>query len=108
MTRYWRVAALVMMAGIIDAPARAQDFPTRPITMIVPFAVGGPADITGRIIADIFTRHLGQRVIGQVLANRVGVGVGLLEDVAVSVRFLVDGRLICVDVAPCAADSAAL
>nr|WP_249780343.1 tripartite tricarboxylate transporter substrate-binding protein [Bradyrhizobium sp. dw_411] len=53
-----------MTASIITgAPAHAQDFPARPITMIVPFAVGGPADITGRIVADIFTRHLGQRVI---------------------------------------------
>jgi tripartite-type tricarboxylate transporter receptor subunit TctC len=63
-TKHWGAATILLMAGIIiGAPARAQDFPTRPITMIVPFAVGGPADITGRIVADIFTRHLGQRVI---------------------------------------------
>jgi tripartite-type tricarboxylate transporter receptor subunit TctC len=50
-----------MFAGAIGA--QAQDYPARPVTMIVPFAAGGPADITGRIVADIFTRHLGQRFI---------------------------------------------
>jgi tripartite-type tricarboxylate transporter receptor subunit TctC len=43
--------------------APAQEYPARTITMIVPFAAGGPADITGRIVADILSRHLGQRVV---------------------------------------------
>ena len=43
--------------------ARAEDYPARPVTVIVPFAAGGPADITGRIVADIFTRHLGQNFV---------------------------------------------
>src|ERR1700684_1073619 len=54
------VAALIM-AGTNGAPA--QDYPTRVVTIIVPFAAGGPADITGRIIADIFNRHLGQKFV---------------------------------------------
>ncbi len=41
--------------------AEAQNFPTKSGTVIVPFAPGGPADITGRIVAEIFTRHLGQQ-----------------------------------------------
>src|SRR5689334_19293 len=40
--------------------ARAEDYPARTVTIIVPFAAGGPADVTGRIVADIFSRHLGQ------------------------------------------------
>ena len=78
MTKHWRAAALLLMAGVIGAPAQAQDFPTRPITMIVPFAVGGPADITGRIVADIFTRHLGQRVIVENI-NGAGGTIGAVR-----------------------------
>jgi len=54
-------ALLVMLAGI--SGARAQDYPTKTVTIIVPFAAGGPADVTGRIVADIFTRHLGQQFV---------------------------------------------
>src|SRR5689334_7748640 len=43
--------------------ARAEDYPARTVTIIVPFAAGGPADITGRIVADIFNRHLGQKFV---------------------------------------------
>ena len=43
--------------------AQAQNYPTRAVTVIVPFAAGGPADITGRIVADIFSRHLGQQFV---------------------------------------------
>ncbi|MEP7031107.1 MAG: tripartite tricarboxylate transporter substrate-binding protein, partial [Pseudolabrys sp.] len=46
-----------------QAQAQAQDYPTRSGTVIVPFAAGGPADITGRIVADILTRHLGQSFV---------------------------------------------
>jgi tripartite-type tricarboxylate transporter receptor subunit TctC len=57
-------AAIVLMAsGSTGAPACAEDYPARTITMIVPFAVGGPADITGRIVADIFSRRLGRSVV---------------------------------------------
>jgi tripartite-type tricarboxylate transporter receptor subunit TctC len=78
-TKHWGAAAFLLIAGIIvGAPAQAQDFPTRPITMIVPFAVGGPADITGRIVADIFTRHLGQRVIVENI-NGAGGTIGAVR-----------------------------
>jgi tripartite-type tricarboxylate transporter receptor subunit TctC len=60
MTRFMAAAALVL-AAIVGA--QAQDYPTRTITIIVPFAAGGPADITGRVVADILTRHLGQNAV---------------------------------------------
>ena len=64
MTRHWFAAAILLMAtGINGTQTLAEDYPARTITMIVPFAAGGPADITGRIVADIFARHLGQRVV---------------------------------------------
>jgi tripartite-type tricarboxylate transporter receptor subunit TctC len=55
------VAALLTIAG--TNYAIAQDYPARPVTIIVPFAAGGPADITGRIVADIFSRHLNQKFV---------------------------------------------
>jgi tripartite-type tricarboxylate transporter receptor subunit TctC len=54
-------ALLIILAGI--GGVQAQDYPTRTVTVIVPFAAGGPADVTGRIVADIFTRHLGQQFV---------------------------------------------
>jgi tripartite-type tricarboxylate transporter receptor subunit TctC len=69
MTRQWAAAVLLMVAGINGASA--EDYPARTVTMIVPFAAGGPADITGRIVADIFTRHFGQKFV---VENAVGAG----------------------------------
>jgi tripartite-type tricarboxylate transporter receptor subunit TctC len=43
--------------------ARAQDWPIRPITMVVPFAAGGPADTVGRILAAPLSEHLGQQIV---------------------------------------------
>jgi len=73
--KQWIAAALVTLAG---TSALAQDYPSRPVTVIVPFAAGGPADITGRIVADIYTRHLGQQFV---VENVVGAGgtVGALR-----------------------------
>src|SRR5438105_1998082 len=43
----------IMLAAIVDfsAPTAAQTWPTRPLTLVVPFAAGGPSDVAGRIIA---------------------------------------------------------
>lgn len=61
------VAALALAAS----GALAQGFPTRPITMIVPFSAGGPTDIIARIVGDHMSRTLGQQVV---VENVVGVG----------------------------------
>jgi tripartite-type tricarboxylate transporter receptor subunit TctC len=63
--------AIALASGIGVAQAGAQSYPSRPVTIIVPFAAGGPADITGRVVADIFTRALGQRFV---VENVVGAG----------------------------------
>jgi tripartite-type tricarboxylate transporter receptor subunit TctC len=62
MAKHLIAAAVVLMAAGMNG-AKAQDYPTRTVTVIVPFAAGGPADITGRIVADIFSRHLGQKFV---------------------------------------------
>jgi tripartite-type tricarboxylate transporter receptor subunit TctC len=56
------IASVALVCAGISV-AQAQSYPTRAGTVIVPFAAGGPADITGRIVADIFSRALGQQFI---------------------------------------------
>jgi len=71
-------AAAVMVAMIADdpaiRPAFAQDWPTRPMTLVVPFSAGGSSDAIARIIADGISNNLRQPVV---VENVAGVG-GLL------------------------------
>ena len=53
--------ALATVAGAINA-ARAADYPTRPIKLVVPYPAGGPTDVLGRMVADFLTRDLKQPV----------------------------------------------
>jgi tripartite-type tricarboxylate transporter receptor subunit TctC len=52
-------AALMVLGGF----AKAQDWPTRPVTMVVPFAAGGPVDTFGRVVAPRLSEILRQQVI---------------------------------------------
>jgi len=70
LAKQW-IAAAMLLAIAGTNGAQAQDYPTRTATVIVPFAAGGPADITGRIVADIFSRYLGQKFV---VENVVGAG----------------------------------
>src|SRR5258706_7643383 len=56
----------------------AQDYPTRPIRIIVPFGAGGPADVTARLIGNVLQEHFGQPFV---VENRTGAGgvIGALE-----------------------------
>ncbi len=66
------LAALAAVGGSLVAPlARAQGFPTRPITLIVPWPAGGATDVTLRLLAELAGRQLGQRVV---IENRPGAG----------------------------------
>jgi tripartite-type tricarboxylate transporter receptor subunit TctC len=68
--------ATSIATGALLAPATsvAQDFPTRPVTMIIPFPPGGVADTVGRPIADAMGRTLKQSVVAE---NRSGAGGGI-------------------------------
>jgi tripartite-type tricarboxylate transporter receptor subunit TctC len=51
-------------AAALSGPALAQgNYPTRPITMIIPFAAGGPTDTVGRLIAQAMGTELGQTIV---------------------------------------------
>src|SRR4051812_39619016 len=72
------VAATLALALPLLAPAPtwADTYPSRPITMIVVFAPGGPTDVLARIVADHMGRTLGQRVIVENLAGAGGTTGG--------------------------------
>jgi tripartite-type tricarboxylate transporter receptor subunit TctC len=57
------IAALAAASLIYALPAQADDFPSRPMTMVIPFAAGGPTDILGRVIAGRMSEIMGQTVI---------------------------------------------
>ena len=61
----------VLAASAAFAPVQAQDYPTRNITMIVPFAAGGPTDVIARIVTGHMQQTLGQPII---IENVVGAG----------------------------------
>jgi tripartite-type tricarboxylate transporter receptor subunit TctC len=72
-SRVLATGGLAVLAGLgaIAAPAQAQDYPTRAITMIVPFAAGGPTDVVARIVTGHMAQTLGQSII---IENVVGAG----------------------------------
>jgi tripartite-type tricarboxylate transporter receptor subunit TctC len=57
------LAAVSLLALAGATTTQAQNYPTRSGVIIVPFAAGGPADITGRVVADIFSKALGQQFV---------------------------------------------
>ena len=76
--------ALALAATVLAAPTLlatqclAQDYPTRPIKIIVPFGAGGPADVTARLIGNVLQENFGQPFV---VENRTGAGgvIGTLE-----------------------------
>jgi putative tricarboxylic transport membrane protein len=69
-TAILRLLAAVLALGSATS-ARAQDYPARAITVIVPFAAGGPTDIVARIVSDHMSKTLGQQLV---IENVVGAG----------------------------------
>ena len=62
----------------LTSPGLAQDYPSRPVRVIVPFGAGGPADVTARQIGSILQENFGQPFV---IENRTGAGgvIGTLE-----------------------------
>ncbi|HWK01509.1 MAG TPA: tripartite tricarboxylate transporter substrate binding protein BugD [Xanthobacteraceae bacterium] len=69
--RKWLLASVVLLAGGLSA-ASAQDYPTRNITMMIPFAAGGPTDTVGRLVAESMSKTLGKTIVVENLAGAGG------------------------------------
>jgi tripartite-type tricarboxylate transporter receptor subunit TctC len=66
-----------LMGAALGCGASAQNFPTRPITIVVPYPPGGPTDVVARILADRMRVSLGQQIIVENVAGGSGsIGVG--------------------------------
>src|SRR5215813_5645685 len=68
------VRILVLAAALAAAGAHAQVYPSRPITMNVPYAAGGPLDVMVRVVADGLRAALGQTIV---IENIAGAGGSL-------------------------------
>lgn len=65
------LAVAAALFGISFSGAQAQDYPSRPVKIIVPFGAGGPADVTARQIGNILQEGFGQPFV---IENRTGAG----------------------------------
>jgi tripartite-type tricarboxylate transporter receptor subunit TctC len=57
------LTAIAALTAAFALPASADDFPSHPMTMVIPFAAGGPTDILGRVVAGRMSEILGQQVV---------------------------------------------
>src|SRR5215470_274985 len=63
------LAGALLLAALSPAPTHAQDYPNRPITMVVPFAAGGLTDVPARVLAAMLQERIGQSIV---VENRPG------------------------------------
>src|ERR1051326_8439879 len=74
MMRRMRPLLLAGALALIAAPAQAQQYPSRPVTIMVPFAAGGGSDLLARLVAQKLEERLGKPFI---IENRPGAGTTL-------------------------------
>jgi tripartite-type tricarboxylate transporter receptor subunit TctC len=72
--KLFRVAGILMAALALVAPVHAQEFPNKPVRIIVPYAAGGGTDLVARIVAQKLQEKWGQPVV---VENRAGAGGNL-------------------------------
>src|SRR5688572_32593669 len=66
-----RLIALALASALLALPASAQNYPDKPIRIIVPFTPGSATDVTARALAAVMSKNLGQTVI---VENKPGAG----------------------------------
>ncbi|WP_029013674.1 tripartite tricarboxylate transporter substrate binding protein BugD [Niveispirillum irakense] len=75
--RFSTLAVTAFALALGTAPAMAQDYPSRPVTMVVPFSAGGPTDTVARLVAQSMSKTLGQQVIVENVGGAGGtIGAG--------------------------------
>jgi tripartite-type tricarboxylate transporter receptor subunit TctC len=90
------IATILGTAAVSTAVdcAKAEGFPSRPITLVVPFPAGGPTDTIGRIVADGLQSELGQPVIVENVPGATGsIGTGRVARSEVDGRTLILGTI---------------
>src|SRR5215468_607438 len=65
------IAAILLAAQTLSTLSFAEDYPSRPIRIIVPFGPGGPADVTARLLGNVLQESFGQPFV---VENRTGAG----------------------------------
>src|SRR5262244_4169601 len=70
----WPLAAAFALATAVSRPALAQDWPARPVRIVVPYAPGGSTDTVARIAADRLSRIWGEQVV---IENKPGAGTNI-------------------------------
>ncbi|KQN75241.1 tripartite tricarboxylate transporter substrate-binding protein [Devosia sp. Leaf64] len=81
MKKTFAVATLIAFA--LSGTAFAQDYPTKPITVVVPFSAGGPTDTVARLVAEAMSQDLGQQVVVQNVGGAGGtLGAGQVATAA--------------------------
>jgi tripartite-type tricarboxylate transporter receptor subunit TctC len=82
-------AALLAVAACM--PAHAQQYPSKPVRVLIPFPPGGPTDIIGRMVADILTKAYGVQFIAD---NRAGAGGNIGMEICA--KSPPDGSTVCI------------
>jgi tripartite-type tricarboxylate transporter receptor subunit TctC len=67
----FRLAVTLLAASTLGAPAFAEEYPARPVRIVVPFGAGGPADVTARLLGNVLQERFGQPFV---VENRTGAG----------------------------------
>src|SRR5258708_25039681 len=81
--RFLHLRAAAAALPVASRDAAAQTFPTRPITMVVPFPAAGPADVLARLLSERMRVSLGQSVIVENIAGAAGsIAVGRVAPAA--------------------------
>jgi tripartite-type tricarboxylate transporter receptor subunit TctC len=91
MKSYIRFVAAAALAAAACMPAHAQQYPSKPVRVIIPFPPGGPTDIIGRLVADVLTKTYSVQFVPD---NRAGAGGNIGMELCAKAP--PDGSVICI------------